>query len=169
MAKGHERNSGVKRAFMKRRRSRVGGVLVLILFLIVFALVGTILYWKIPSSRDTMQWARSLKTSEIEDIHLIVTPSAEDERCRTFQEEEFADAVTLVNKSTGRYIAASEALAGMSRTLYITMKDGTRHTVEYNGYLVIDGDVYADTFWGYSEDGQSLGSGDSKVPEGFEY
>ena len=57
----------------------------------------------------------------------------------------------------------------MSRTLYITMKDGTRHTVGYNGYLMIDGDAYADNFHGYSEDGESLGYGNRALPDRFEY
>ena len=37
------------------------------------------------------------------------------------------------------------------------MKDGTEHVVSYNGYLVIDGDSYADHFHGYSEDGEKPG------------
>ena len=49
------------------------------------------------------------------------------------------------------------------------MKDGTRHTVGYNGYLMIDGDAYADNFHGYSEDGESLGYGNRALPDRFEY
>lgn len=136
---------------VKKRRIAASAVIILI-----FVFAGILSYWKIPSRRESMRWARSLNASEVSKIEMVVMPSAEDERYRSFEEEEFDDVVSLINKSTGRYTDAPEPLAGMSRTLYITMKDGTEHVVSYNGYLVIDGDSYADHFRGYSEDGERL-------------
>ena len=143
-------------------------VMITILVLFIFILAGVSLCWKVPSRRETMSWARSLEASDISKIELVVMPSSEDERYRIYEEDDFDDIAALVNESTGRYIEAPEPLSGMSRTLYITTKDGVRHTVEYNGYLVIDGDAYADHFCGYSQDGESLGYGNSKMPDRFE-
>ena len=127
-----------------------------VIALVLLVLIGILAYWKIPSRRESMTWARNLEASDVARIEMTVMPSAEDERHRSFEEEEFEDVVSLINRSTGRYIRDPEPIMGMSRTLYITMKDGTEHTVSYNGYLVIDGDSYADGIHGYSEDGESL-------------
>ena len=127
-----------------------------VIALVLLVLIGILAYWKIPSRRESMTWARNLEASDVAQIEMTVMPSAEDERHRSFEEEEFGDVVSLINQSTGRYIRDPEPIMGMSRTLYITMKDGTEHTVSYNGYLVIDGDSYADGVHGYSEDGESL-------------
>lgn len=127
-----------------------------VIALVLLVLIGILAYWKIPSRRESMTWARNLEASDVAQIEMTVMPSAEDERHRSFEEEEFGDVVSLINQSTGRYIRNPEPIMGMSRTLYITMKDGTEHTVSYNGYLVIDGDSYADGIHGYSEDGESL-------------
>ena len=146
------------------KKKRIAAIAVIIL-ISVFA--GILFYWEIPSRRESMTWARSLNASEVSKIEMVVMPSAEDERYRSFGEEEFEDVVRLINKSAGRYTEDPDPLAGMSRTLYITMKDGTEHVVSYNGYLVIDGDSYADHFHGYSEDGESLGKGKDLIPDGF--
>ena len=127
-----------------------------VIALVLLVLIGILAYWKIPSRRESMTWARTLEASDVAQIEMTVMPSAEDERHRSFEEEECGDEVSLINQSTGRYIRDPEPIMGMSRTLYITMKDGTEHTVSYNGYLVIDGDSYADGIHGYSEDGESL-------------
>ena len=127
-----------------------------VIALVLLVLIGILAYWKIPSRRESMTWARNLEASDVAQIEMTVMPSAEDERHRSFEEEEFEDVVSLINQSTGRYIRDPEPIMGMSRTLYITMKDGTEHTVSYNGYLVIDGDSYADGIHGYSEDGERL-------------
>ena len=142
-------------------------MIIMVLVLLIFSFGGVFFYWKIPSRRETMTWARSLQASDVSKIELTVMPSAEDERYRIFEEDEFDDIIALINKSTGRYIEEPDQLAGMSRTLYITMKDGTRHTVGYNGYLMIDGDAYADHFHGYSQDGESLGYGNVEMPDRF--
>lgn len=144
-------------------------MIIVVLVLLVFSFGGVFFYWKTPSRRETMTWARSLQASDVSKIELTVMPSSEDERYRIFEEEEFDDIAAFVNESTGRYIEDPGPLSGMSRTLYITTKDGVRHTVEYNGYLVIDGDVYADHFHGYSQDGESLGYGNTEMPDRFGY
>ena len=149
-----------------RKKKQAAAVTVIVLLLLIVS--GMLAYRKIPSRRESMTWARSLKASDVSKIEMIVMPSAEDERYRSFEEEEFDDVVSLINKSTGRYTEEPEPLAGMSRTLYITMKDGTEHVVSYSRYLVIDGDSYADHFHGYSEDGESLGKGKELIPDGFD-
>ena len=127
-----------------------------VIALVLLVLIGILAYWKIPSRRESMTWARNLEASDVAQIEMTVMPSSEEERYRSFEEEAFEDVVSLINQSTGRYIRDPEPIMGMSRTLYITMKDGTEHTVSYNWYLVIDGDSYADCFHGYSEDGERL-------------
>ena len=136
----------------KKMRIAVFTVIVLVLLVVI----GILTYWKIPSRRESMAWARSLEASDVAQIKMTVMPSSEEERYRSFEEEAFEDVVSLINQSTGRYIRDPEPMTGMFRTLYVTMKDGTEHTVSYNGYLVIDGDSYADCFHGYSEDGERL-------------
>lgn len=140
----------------KRTDKKMRIAVFIVIALVLLVLIGILAYWKIPSRRESMTWARNLEASDVAQIEMTVMPSAEDERHRSFEEEEFGDVVSLINQSTGRYIRDPEPIMGMSRTLYITMKDGTEHTVSYNGYLVIDGDSYADGIHGYSEDGESL-------------
>lgn len=140
----------------KRTDKKMRIALFTVIVLVLLVLIGILAYWKLPSRRDSMTWARTLEASDVAQIEMTVMPSAEAERSRSFEEEEFEDVVSLINQSTGRYIRDPEPAAGMSRTLYVTMKDGTEHTVSYNGYLVIDGDSYADRFHGYSEDGKRL-------------
>ena len=140
----------------KRTDKKMRIAVFIVIALVLLVLIGILAYWKIPSRRESMTWARNLEASDVAQIEMTVMPSAEDERHRSFEEEEFGDVVSLINQSTGRYIRDPEPIMGMSRTLYITMKDGTEHTVSYNGYLVIDGDSYADGIHGYSEDGERL-------------
>ena len=140
----------------KRTDKKMRIAVFIVIALVLIVLIGILAYWTIHSRRESMTWARNLEASDVAQIEMTVMPSAEDERHRSFEEEEFGDVVSLINQSTGRYIRDPEPIMGMSRTLYITMKDGTEHTVSYNGYLVIDGDSYADGIHGYSEDGESL-------------
>ena len=95
------------------KKKRIAAIAVIIL-ISVFA--GILFYWKIPSRRESMTWARSLNASEVSKIEMVVMPSAEDERYRSFGEEEFEDVVRLINKSAGRYTEDPDPLAGMSRT-----------------------------------------------------
>ena len=70
--------------------------------LVLLVLIGILAYWKIPSRRESMTWARTLEASDVAQIEMTVMPSAEDERHRSFEEEEFGDVVSLINQSTGR-------------------------------------------------------------------
>lgn len=94
--------------------------------------------------RDTMQWAKNLRVEDVEKIELISESSAEKERYRLFTSSEFPNIVALVNESHGTYLPNPEPLSGGYTALYITTKDGVRHTFANNGnaYLVIDGESY---------------------------
>lgn len=129
----------------------------IISIVLVFALVLIYaLYWKLPSGRETMRWARSFKEDEVKTIELVIQPSSEESGNRMLSGEDLAEAVELINQSAGRYIAEPESLAGLSRTLIVTMEDGSCHEVTYAGYLWIDGEAFADRPGGYSEDGARL-------------
>lgn len=105
------------------------------------------------SEKPSMQWAKNLQVQDIDRIELVVQPSAENERYRLFESDEFADVVELVNKSKGTYLDNPEPLAGQSIVFYITTKDGIRHIFSNGGnaYLMIDGITYSAEYdWLYS-------------------
>ena len=79
-------------------------MIIVVLVLLIFSFGGVFFYWKIPSRREAMTWARSLQASDVSKIELTVMPSAEDERYRIFEEDEFDDIIALINKSTGRFL-----------------------------------------------------------------
>lgn len=96
-------------------------------------------------------------------IPLMDFVSSED--YKDFNADEIAEAVALINKSSGRYISEPESLSGSTMTLYITTADGVQHTVTNNGniYIRIDGDTYRSTHitWPYTV-------GDSPLPDSFQ-
>ena len=139
--------------------------IIITVVIILFIIAGYLLYWKYPSGRDTMSWARSLRIEDVEKIELIVQPSDENERYKLLSQEEMDAAVKLINKSHGKYVEEPEPVTGLSRLLIVTMADGNIHKVSYGGYLTIDGDSYMDHPGGYSEDGGMLGQGAKSVPE----
>ena len=114
--------------------------------------------------RATMKWAKSLRVEDVARIELFVMPQAIDKQYKDLDTEEIAEAVALINKSSGRYVRSAELLDGGSTTLYVTTTDGVRHTVVNNGnvYLHIDGDAYRNFHiaWPYIE-------GNAPLPEGF--
>ena len=114
--------------------------------------------------RATMKWAKSLRVEDVARIELFVMPQAIDKQYRDLDAEEIAEAVALINKSSGRYVRSAELLDGGSTTLYVTTTDGVRHTVVNNGnvYLHIDGDAYRNFHiaWPYIE-------GNAPLPEDF--
>ena len=63
------------------KKKRIAAIAVIIL-ISVFA--GILFYWKIPSRRESMTWARSLNASEVSKIEMVVMPSVKDERYRCF-------------------------------------------------------------------------------------
>ncbi len=115
--------------------------------------------------RATMKWAKSLRVEDVARIELFVMPQAIDKQYKDLDAEEIAEAVALINKSSGWYVRSMELLAGGSTALYVTTTDGVRHTIVNNGnvYLHIDGDAYRNFYitWPYTE-------GDSPLPDSFQ-
>lgn len=119
-----------------------------------------------PALRDSMKWAKSLRTEDIVKIELVVMPSDEEKQYRVYLPEEYPQIVELLHHSRGRYVKSPEALAGGGMSFYITTTDGVRHQYTNNGntYLVIDEDSYRASYdwlsqWNYE--------GNAKLPEGF--
>ena len=114
---------------------------------------------------ETMKWAKNLRVDDVVRVELTVMPQVTDKQYKDFNADEIAEAVALINKSSGRYISEPEPLNGSTMTLYITTADGVQHTVTNNGniYLRIDGDTYRSTHitWPYTE-------GDSPLPDSFQ-
>ena len=114
---------------------------------------------------ETMKWAKNLRVDDVVRVELTIMPQATDKQYKDFNADEIAEAVALINKSSGRYISEPEPLNGSTMTLYITTADGVQHTVTNNGniYLRIDGDTYRSTHitWPYTE-------GDSLLPDSFQ-
>mgnify|MGYP005921775707 CR=1 FL=1 len=114
---------------------------------------------------ETMKWAKNLRVDDVVRVELTIMPQATDKQYKDFNADEIAEAVALINKSSGRYISEPESLNGSTMTLYITTADGVQHTVTNNGniYIRIDGDTYWSTHitWPYTE-------GDSPLPDSFQ-
>lgn len=114
---------------------------------------------------ETMKWAKNLRVDDVVRVELTVMPQATDKQYKDFNADEIAEAVALINKSSGRYVRSMEPLNGGSTELYVTTTDGVRHTVVNNGnvYLCIDGDAYRNFYvtWPYTE-------GDSPLPDSFQ-
>ena len=114
---------------------------------------------------ETMKWAKNLRVDDVVRVELTIMPQATNKQYKDFNADEIAEAVALINKSSGRYISEPESLNGSTMTLYITTADGVQHTVTNNGniYLRIDGDAYRSTHitWPYTE-------GDSPLPDSFQ-
>ena len=84
----------------KRTDKKMRIALFTVIVLVLLVLIGILAYWKLPSRRDSMTWARTLESSDVAQIEMTVMPSAEAERSRSFEEEEFEDVVSLINQST---------------------------------------------------------------------
>lgn len=114
---------------------------------------------------ETMKWAKNLRVDDVVRVELTIMPQATDKQYKDFNADEIAEAVALINKSSGRYVRSMEPLTGGSTELYVTTTDGVRHTVVNNGnvYLCIDGDAYRNFYvtWPYTE-------GDSPLPDSFQ-
>ena len=114
---------------------------------------------------ETMKWAKNLRVDDVVRVELTIMPQATNKQYKDFNADEIAEAVALINKSSGRYVRSMEPLNGGSTELYVTTTDGVRHTVVNNGnvYLCIDGDAYRNFYvtWPYTE-------GDSPLPDSFQ-
>lgn len=122
-----------------------------------------------PNKHETMDWAQNLSDDDIASADLVVYPQTEDKQFKQLSEDELTDMVALINQSKGKYQAEYEQLSGGSVFFYITMKDGTSHSIGNigNTYLVIDGDYYeADYNWlvtWYT----LFGEGNSSIPDQY--
>lgn len=148
---------------------------IFILIPIIIFTAALLFFFLKGSGRETLVWAQELTADEISKIELVVMPSNEEERYKVFAKEEYERLTGLINNSKGRYCANAnpQELCGSSIILYITLKDGSRHTVGNNGntYLIIDADSYkAGYSWLNSwQEKYQLGKGDEKIPEDFEW
>lgn len=150
---------------MKKKIVILLPVLVIIAIVFIVAITSN-------SNRATMKWTNELEVADVTKIELVVMPSAENERYMLFEEGDFAKIVNLLNSCKGRYVADPESISGGGSTLYITLADGTIHTVSNNGnvYLVIDGDNYSvSDSWLSAWDECGLNRGSAKMPDNFVY
>ena len=114
---------------------------------------------------ETIRWAKDLRVEDVARIELAVMPQISGRQYKDLTSDEIAEAVALINKSSGSYVSAPEALSGSTATLYVTTTDGVQHTVTNSGnvYLCIDGDTYRGSHisWPYTE-------GDSPLADSFQ-
>ena len=113
---------------------------------------------------ETMKWAKNLRVDDVVRIELIVMSRTVDKQYMDLDAEEFAEIVTLINKSIGRYQKETELPNDRTFSLYITTTDGVRHEVvnDANVYLRIDGDSYRLT-----QTWRPRTTGNAPIPEGF--
>lgn len=124
------------------------------------------------SKRESMRWLNSLNAEDVQQIEVVVMPSDENERYALYTDEsDISDITALLRKGKGRYVEKPEALTGGGVSFYLTMKDGSRHSVFNTGnvYLVVDWDSYkADSDWLSSWD-ETYGWGNAPLPEDFSF
>lgn len=96
-------------------------------------------------------------------------PSNENERYRTFSEDEFEKIISLISSSKGTFISEPISIAGVSTTFYITTTDGVTHsyTNNANAYLVIDGESYSPPKSWLNNNFKGYDKGNQPIPDGF--
>ena len=119
--------------------------------------------------RETMKWAQDVSVEDIKSADLVVYPQAEDKQFKQLSETEMADMVALINQSKGKYQADYEQLTGGSVFFYISMKDGTAHSIGNvgNTYLVIDGEYYEANYDWLETGSSKFGEGDTNIPDQY--
>ena len=120
-------------------------------------------------TRDTMKWAQSLSVEDVTSADLVVYPQAADKQFKQLSAEELSEMVALINESKGKYRIEHEELAGGGISFYITMKDGTSHSVENigNTYLVIDGEYYEASYNWLNGWSKRFGEGNTRIPDQY--
>ena len=120
-------------------------------------------------TRDTMKWAQSLSVEDVASADLVVYPQAADKQFKQLSAEELSEMVALINESKGKYRIEHEELAGGGISFYITMKDGTSHSVENigNTYLVIDGEYYEVSYNWLNGWSKRFGEGNTRIPDQY--
>ena len=91
--------------------------------------------------QQTLNWARNLSASQIQSVELSVGTGKNLGQLTSLEIEKL---VSFLHQATGRYEPHPEILDGGCDYFYLTLTDGTTHTVANigNTYLLIDGDTY---------------------------
>lgn len=120
-------------------------------------------------TRDTMKWAQSLSVEDVASADLVVYPQTADKQFKQLSAEELSEMVALINESKGKYRIEHEELAGGGISFYITMKDGTSHSVENigNTYLVIDGEYYEASYNWLNGWSKRFGEGNTRIHDQY--
>lgn len=148
---------------MRKKRAAIVAVAVF------FMLVGVLFLARYQ--RSPLKWAKNLQLRDVEKIELVVSPSSSERAYRRMDVPALPQLIRLINSCHGRRIQNPEPLTGSTITLYVTMMDGTLHTVKNiaNTYLSIDGVCFYPGFdWLCSwEHTYGLTKTDSPIPDGF--
>ena len=116
---------------------------VLVLAAGVFA--AALFAWQRGVGRPALPWAGSAAVAagrEVTRMELVYMPQAPEERYHLLKAGwKFRAAVEFFNTAHGRYLASPEPVAGGGVSVYLTLQDGSRHTVTNDGnqYLFVDG------------------------------
>ena len=150
----------------KWKKPAVWAVLIAVIACIVLAIC---LLTNPNHERETMKWAQELSIEDIESADLVVYPQTEDKQFKQLSAEELADMVVLINQSKGKYQAEYEQLSGGSVFFYISMKDGTSHSIGNigNTYLFIDGEYYEANYDWLDTWFVQFGEGNTNIPDQY--
>lgn len=166
LAFGEGNTKGRINNLSKWKKPAVWVVLVAVVACVVLAVC---LLTNPSQTRDTMKWAQSLSVEDVASADLVVYPQAADKQFKQLSAEELSEMVTLINESKGKYRIEHEELAGGGISFYITMKDGTSHSVENigNTYLVIDGEYYEASYNWLNGWSKRFGEGNTRIPDQY--
>ena len=119
--------------------------------------------------RPALGWLQRLQPEEVTQMELVYMPQAPEERYHLLKAEEIPAAVEFFNTAHGRYLASPEPVAGGGVSVYLTLQDGSRHTVTNDGnqYLFVDGECYLPGYDWLSRWKDSLPQTDEPLPEDF--
>lgn len=120
-------------------------------------------------SREAMTWVRGLSADQVISADLVVFSQTPEKQFMRLSEEEIFAMVDLINQSKGRYLEEHENLNGGGIFFYLTLQDGSTHSVGNigNTYLFIDGDYYQAKYNWLSTWEETFGEGNAPLPEGY--
>ncbi len=120
-------------------------------------------------SREAMTWVRGLSADQVISADLVVFSQTPEKQFMRLSEEEILAMVDLINQSKGRYLEEHENLNGGGIFFYLTLQDGSTHSVGNigNTYLFIDGDYYQAKYNWLSTWEETFGEGNAPLPEGY--
>lgn len=121
--------------------------------------------------RESMAWARGLTADMVANADLVVFPQAPERQFMRLSGEEISAMVDLINQSRGRYLEEHENLNGGSIFFYLTLQDGSTHSVGNigNTYLFIDGDYYEAKYQWLSTWDNDFREGNAPLPEDYSF